>query len=50
MLRKYVSRPTHILSVQDVSVGEDITYKELVAIIDRQIHRLRNKDIGMVKV
>ena len=26
MLGRYVSKPTHILPVQDVSVGEDITY------------------------
>ena len=51
MLWRYVSKPTHILPVQDVSVGEDITYREeLVAIMDRQIHKLRNKAIAMVKV
>ena len=26
MLQKYVSNPTHILLVQDINVGEDITY------------------------
>ena len=51
MLRKYVSKSTHILPVQDVSVGEDITYQEeLMAIVDRQIHKLRNKVMAMVKV
>ena len=41
----------HILPVQDVSVGEDITYgEEHVAIVDRETKRLRNKDITMVKV
>ena len=41
----------HILPVQDVSVGEDITYgEEPIAIIDRETRRLRNKDIAMVKV
>ena len=51
MLRKYVSDPMHILLVQDVSVGEDITYKEEpIDIIGRETRRLRNKEITMVKV
>ena len=51
MLRRYVSKPTHILPVQDVNVEEDITYREeLMAIVDRQVRRLRNKEIAMVKV
>ena len=51
MLRKYVFDPTHVLPAQDVNVGEDITYgEELVAIVDRETRRLRNKDITMVKV
>ena len=51
MLRKYVSDPTQILPVQDVSVGEDITYgEEPVAIVDKETRRLINKDITMVNV
>ena len=51
MLRKYVSNSTHILSVQDVRIGEDIAYREEpVASVDRETRRLRNKDITMVKV
>ena len=51
MLQMYVSKPAHILPVQDVNVEEDITYREEpVAIVDRQIRRLRNKEIAMVKV
>ena len=51
MPRKYVSDPTHILLVQDVSVGEDITNREEpIAIVDKETIRLRNKDITMVKV
>ena len=51
MPQKYVSDPMHILPIQDVTVGEDITYeKEPVAIVDREMRRLRNKDITMVKV
>ena len=51
MLRKYASDATHILLVQDVSVGEDITYgEEPVAIVDKETRRLINKDITMVNV
>ena len=51
MLRKYVSDPTHILLVQDVSVREDSTYREEpVAIVGRETKRLRNKEITIVKV
>ena len=51
MFRKYVYDPTYILPVQDISVGEDITYgEEPIAIVDRETRRLRNKEISMVKV
>ena len=51
MIQKYVSDPMYILPVQDVTVGEDIAYREEpVAIADRETRRLRNNDITMVKV
>ena len=51
ILRKYVSNPTHILPVQDVSVEKNITYREEpIAIIGKETRRLRNKEITMVKV
>ena len=50
MLQKYVSDPTHVLQVQEVTVGEDLSYEEIhVAIIDRQFKRLRSKYITMVQ-
>ena len=51
MLRKYISDPSHVLQPQAVELSEDLTYEEYpVAIVDRQVHQLRTKDIMMVKV
>ena len=51
MLRKYIADPLHVLQPQVVELSEDLTYEEFpVAIVDRQIHQLRTKDIPMVKV
>ena len=51
ILRKYISDPSHILQPQTVELSEDLTYEEYpVAIVDRQVHQLRTKDIPMVKI
>ena len=51
MLRKYVSNPSHILQPQIVEVDAELSYQEYpVTIVDRQIQKLRNKEIPMVKV
>ncbi|KAJ8752697.1 hypothetical protein K2173_006499 [Erythroxylum novogranatense] len=51
MLRKYIPDPSHILQTPEVNITEDLSYEETpVAIIDRQIRKLRNKDIPMIKV
>ena len=51
MLRKYIADPSHVLQPQTVELSEDLTYEEFpVAIVDRQIRQLHNKDIPMVKV
>ena len=51
MLRKYVPHPSHILQTQEIQVDKDLSYEEVpVAIVDRQIRKLRNKEIAMVKV
>ena len=39
------------MSLQDVSIEENLTYEEVpVEILDRQVKRLRNKEITSVKV
>ena len=51
MLRKYVPHPSHILQTQEIEVDKDLSYEEVpVAIVDRQIRKLRNKEMVMVKV
>ncbi|KAK6146170.1 hypothetical protein DH2020_020039 [Rehmannia glutinosa] len=51
MLRKYVFDPSHVVNREAIQVKEDLTYEEFpVAILDRKIHSLRNKDVVLVKV
>src|SRR5262249_22935414 len=51
MLRKYIPDPSHVLQAPDVEIVEDLSYEEtLVAILDRQIRKLRNKEISIIKV
>ncbi|XP_070055418.1 uncharacterized protein [Nicotiana tomentosiformis] len=51
MLRKYVGDPSHILDFSTVLVGSNLTYDvESVAILDRQVRKLRSKSITSAKV
>ncbi|CAN4106288.1 unnamed protein product [Withania somnifera] len=51
MLRKYIGDPSHITPIEDVQVTEDLTYEEVpIAILDRQVKKLRNKEVASVKV
>ncbi|XP_070054852.1 uncharacterized protein [Nicotiana tomentosiformis] len=51
MLRKYVGDPSHILDFSKVQLGSDLTYDvESVAILDRQVRKLRSKSIETVRV
>ena len=51
MLRKYISHPSHALPIQEVTIEEDLSYEEKpIAVLDRQIKKLRNKEISMIKV
>ena len=51
MLRKYVKDPSHVLQHQTVALSSDMTFEVQPAqIVDRQVRRLRNKDISSVKV
>ncbi|XP_059289062.1 uncharacterized protein LOC132042555 [Lycium ferocissimum] len=51
MLRKYIGDPSRIVSVDDIQVTKNLTYEEEpIAILDRQVRRLRNKDVASVKV
>ncbi|XP_070010308.1 uncharacterized protein [Nicotiana sylvestris] len=51
MLRKVVGDPSTIVPVETVEVNEELSYEEvLIAILDRQVRKLRNKEIASVKV
>ncbi|CAM8926435.1 unnamed protein product [Rhodiola kirilowii] len=51
MLRKYISDPSHVLEYERVQMDDTLTYDEKhVAILDRQVKRLRNKEVFSVKV
>ncbi|XP_070054469.1 uncharacterized protein [Nicotiana tomentosiformis] len=51
MLRKYYDDPSHVLDFSSVQLGNGLTYiEELMAILDRQVQKLRSKNIDSVKV
>ena len=51
MLRRYRSDPSHVLKVPEIEVSEQLTYiEEPVEVLDRQVRKLRSKEIPMVKV
>ncbi|XP_070045017.1 uncharacterized protein [Nicotiana tomentosiformis] len=51
MLRKYFGDPSHVLDFSIVQLDGDLTYDEQsVAILDRQVQKLRSKNIASVKV
>ena len=51
LLRPYVYDPSHVLAPQQIQLSSDLTFEERpVRIVDRQVRRLRNKDIATVKV
>ena len=51
MLRKCIGDPSLITSTEDVQVTADLTYEEMpIAILDRQVKKMRNKEVASVKV
>ncbi|XP_070010044.1 uncharacterized protein [Nicotiana sylvestris] len=52
MLRKCIGDPSRVVPFKDVQVIEDLSYEEEVpvAILDRQVRKLRTKDVASVKV
>ncbi|KAK8562255.1 hypothetical protein V6N12_010341 [Hibiscus sabdariffa] len=50
MLRRYKSDPSHILELEEVELNPDLSYdEEPVQILDREVKRLRNKSVPLVK-
>ncbi|XP_060170852.1 uncharacterized protein LOC132601806 [Lycium barbarum] len=51
MLRLYKPDPYHVLTHEEIEINKGLSYEEEpVQILDRQIRRLRTKDIASVKV
>ncbi|XP_059295519.1 uncharacterized protein LOC132048851 [Lycium ferocissimum] len=51
MLRLYKPDPSHVLNYEEVDIDESLAYEEEpVRILDRQVRRLRTKDVALVKV
>ncbi|XP_016755122.1 uncharacterized protein [Gossypium hirsutum] len=51
ILRRYCSDPLHIISVEEIEVGPDLTIEEEpVQILDRDVKVLRKKSVPLVKV
>ncbi|XP_070046960.1 uncharacterized protein [Nicotiana tomentosiformis] len=51
MLQKYYGDQSHVLEISTVQLDKDLTYiEELVAILDRQVRKLRSKNIASMKV
>ena len=51
LLKKCMGDPTSIVPLESVVVKDSLTYKEEpVEILDRQVHRLRNKKVASVMV
>ncbi|XP_059306399.1 uncharacterized protein LOC132057817 [Lycium ferocissimum] len=51
MLRLYKPDPSHVLNHEEIEINEGLTYEEKpVQNLDRQVRRLRPKDVASVKV
>ncbi|XP_070050125.1 uncharacterized protein [Nicotiana tomentosiformis] len=50
-MEKVVGDPSAIVPVETIEISEELSYEEiLVAILDRQVQKLRNKEIAFVNV
>ncbi|KAK8694914.1 hypothetical protein V6N13_072458 [Hibiscus sabdariffa] len=51
MIKKYRSDPSHVLEPEEVELNPDLSYEEeLVMILDKEVKRLQNKNVSLVKV
>ncbi|XP_017970416.1 PREDICTED: uncharacterized protein LOC108660669 [Theobroma cacao] len=51
MLRKYNPDPSNVIRYETIQLKDDLTYEDQpVAIFDRQVKKLRSKDVALVKV
>ncbi|WMV30466.1 hypothetical protein MTR67_023851 [Solanum verrucosum] len=51
MLKKCMGDPSLIIPTEDIGIKDNLSYEEIfVQILDRQVHKLRTKDVASVKV
>ncbi|WMV45382.1 hypothetical protein MTR67_038767 [Solanum verrucosum] len=51
MLKKCIGDPVSTLSLEGLGVNENLSYEEVpVEILDRQVKKLRNKEVASIKV
>ena len=51
MLRKFIGNASANVPSKDVTIEEGLTYEDVpIEILDRQVRKLRNKEIASVKV
>ncbi|XP_075096294.1 uncharacterized protein LOC142174406 [Nicotiana tabacum] len=51
MLRKCIGDPSRITPIEDIHIAEDLSYVEVpITILDRQVRKLRTKEVASVKV
>lgn len=51
MLKKSVGDPSLVVPLESVGISNSLSYKEVpIEILDRQVCRLRTKDVALVKV
>ncbi|XP_015079806.1 uncharacterized protein LOC107023583 [Solanum pennellii] len=50
MLRKYISDSYHVLEAPTIPIDENLTYEEEPVAMEKQVRRLRSKEIVSIKV
>lgn len=51
MLQRYILDESHMISIDLMELGPNLTYEEEpIVILDRQVRKLRTKEIALVKV
>ncbi|KAK4731177.1 hypothetical protein R3W88_024165 [Solanum pinnatisectum] len=51
MLKKCMGDPSLIIPTEDIEIKDSLSYEEIhVQILDRQVHKLRTKEVALVKV
>ncbi|WMV58832.1 hypothetical protein MTR67_052217 [Solanum verrucosum] len=49
MLKKCMRDPSHIITTEDIGINDSLSYEE-IPVLDRQVRKLRTKEVASVKV